>query len=89
MKNGGLLKTHLRRQDVRVDRVYTTVEPCCTVTSVRRSPRHYGHPGTIPNYFHNSKIMDISSTDMITSLFSSLMPSYEGELYSEVPAYIP
>ena len=29
------------------------IEPRFTVTSMIRSPRNYGHPGTVPNYVHS------------------------------------
>ena len=32
------------------------VEPCFAVTSVIQPPRHYGHPGTVPNYFYSTKV---------------------------------
>ena len=33
-----------------------TVKPRFTVTSVIQPPRHYEHPGTDQNYFHNSNV---------------------------------
>ena len=68
------------------DQIYSTVEPHLTVTSLVRSPHHYGHPCSVPNCIPQCKL---ASCNMVTSQLRSRLPSPVGDriTISEVPLY--
>lgn len=46
--------------------MYVPLNLAIMITLVIQPPRHYGYPGTVPKYFHNSKVCD-------TLLFRSIL----------------
>ena len=63
---------------------YCTVEPRLTVTSLVRSPHHYGHPGSVPNCIPQCRL---APCNMVTSPLRSLLSSAVVDRISEVPLY--
>ena len=61
-----------------------TVEPRLTVTSLVRSPHHYGHPCSVPYCIPQCKLA-LCNTGTFT--LRSLLPSPMGDRTSEVPLY--
>ena len=62
----------------------TTVESRLTVTSLVRSPHHYGHPWSVPNCIIQGKL---APCNKVTSPLRSLLLSPAGDHISEVPLY--
>ena len=60
------------------------MEPRLTVTSLVKSPHHYGHPGSVPYCIPQCKL---APCNKVTSPLRSLLPSPVGDLITEVPMY--
>ena len=55
-----------------------------------RSPRNYGHPGTVPNYFP-SRAYDINPANTVTSLFRNTVSKtvHNYQIASRLPPQLP
>ena len=62
-----------------------TVEPRLTVTSLIRSPHHYGHSCSVPNCIPQC---NLAPCNTVNSPLRSLLPSHVGHRIREVPLYI-